>query len=154
LPHGSVRVERTPPKVEEIVLDGNSLASLSTSETLWIAYDRRPDSALITEFRTAQNAHFSKQSRADTTVRVNPATASLANLGRESSWSGIRQIQLRCGFRFSDRVTIANPGSCRYSTSLCHAIAVSSSRNHRFTPQNEADVVWFLMCFYVKIYCC
>jgi hypothetical protein len=68
LPHGSVTVERTPRKVEEIVLKGNSLASLSTSGTLQIAYDRRPDSALIAEFRTAQNAHFGKPSRADTTV--------------------------------------------------------------------------------------
>jgi hypothetical protein len=58
-----------PRKVEEIVLDGNSQASRSTSETPQIAYDRRPDSALIAEFRTAQNAHFSKPSRADTTVR-------------------------------------------------------------------------------------
>jgi hypothetical protein len=37
-----VTIERTPRKVEEIDIDGNSLASLS-GETPQIAYGRRPD---------------------------------------------------------------------------------------------------------------
>jgi hypothetical protein len=47
-----VTIGRTPRKVEEIVLDGNSLASLSTTKAPQIVYDRRPDSALIAELRT------------------------------------------------------------------------------------------------------
>jgi hypothetical protein len=136
LPHGNVTVERTPRKVEEIVLDGNSLASLSTSEAPQIAYDRRPASALTAEFQTARNAHFTKQSRVDASVHGESGdSSSLANRGRESSWPGIRLIQLQCGFRFSDRVTIANldlgPGSCR---SVRRRFAMrwqfSSNRNH------------------------
>jgi len=53
-----VTIGRTPRKVEEIVLDGNSLASLSTTKAPQIVYDRRPYSALIAELRTTQNAHF------------------------------------------------------------------------------------------------
>ena len=72
---------------------------------------------------------------------------------------GIRQIQLQCGFRLSDRVTIANPdlrpGSCRgYSTSLHHAIAVFKQTEALIYAQHEADVVWFLMCFCAKIDFC
>jgi hypothetical protein len=86
LPHGSATVERAPRKVEEIVLDGNSFASPSTSEAPQVAYDRRPASALTAEFRTAQNAHFSKQSRADASVRGESGdSSSLASRGRESS---------------------------------------------------------------------
>jgi hypothetical protein len=43
VPHGSVTIGRTPRKVEEIVFDDNSLASLPTSEARQVIYDRRPD---------------------------------------------------------------------------------------------------------------
>jgi hypothetical protein len=123
-----------PRKVEEIVLDGNSLASLSTSETPQIAYDRRPDSALIAEFRTRRiRISASRRGRTRRCV-VNPATASLANGGRESSWSGILQIQLQCGFRFSDRVAIANPDLGPALAGIRRRIAMrllfSVSQNH------------------------
>jgi len=156
LPQGSATVERTPRKVEEIVLDSNSLASLSTSEAPQIACDRRPDSALIAEFRTAQNVHFTKQSRADTSVRGESSdSSSLANRGRESSWPGIRRSA-------ASAFLIASPSLTRiWDPALAGQFDVALRCDCSFQAtgiidhaQDEADVVWFLVCFCVKIDCC
>jgi len=154
LPHGNVTVERTPRKVEEIVLDGNSLASLSTSEAPQIAYDRRPDSALTAEFQTAQNAHFTKQSRADTSVRGESSdSSSLANHGRQSSWPGIRRSAASAFLIASaSLILIWDPALAgQFDVALrCDC----SFQATGIIDQDEADVVWFLVCFCVKIDCC
>jgi len=54
----------------------------------------------IAAFRTAQNAHFGRQSPADTSARGESGDSnSLPNRGCEPSWPGIRPIQLQHGFR-------------------------------------------------------
>jgi hypothetical protein len=74
-----VTIGRTPRKVEEIVLDGNSLASLSTTKGPQIVYDRRPNSALIAELRTTQNAHFNSSRGGQVGASRTGDSSSLAN---------------------------------------------------------------------------